>query len=163
MKTPWKALNYRQIRRGIELCNDNVVRLLRNATLALAASQWPATVYNSVLAMEEQGRLLILYEAYIDGIAIDNEWWRIMFGDHRLKITALATAFFIHKKKKKWTRTLKKLGKEYQELKERSMYVNYNSITGHWVQPGSISKRKAKDVFKTVNKFVQVSRDLMSD
>ena len=163
MKTSWKTLNYRQIRRGMELCNDNVVRLMRNAAIALKDHQWAATVYQAVLAMEEQGRLLLLYEAYIDGVIIDKEMWRIMFGDHRKKITAAAAAFFIQRDKRKWRRTLDKMGAEFQELKERALYVNFDSRTNRWIHPGRIDSKKAMQVFKKAAEFVKDTRQLMSD
>ena len=61
----------------MELCDENVSRYMANAALALRNQRWAAAVYQSVLAMEEQGRLLIFYEAYIDGITIDKDMWQL--------------------------------------------------------------------------------------
>ena len=97
----------------MELCDENVSRYMANAALALRNQRWAAAVYQSVLAMEEQGRLLIFYEAYIDGITIDKDMWQIMFGNHKKKIAAVAAAFFIQKQERKWNRTLEKLGSEF--------------------------------------------------
>ena len=147
----------------MELCNDNVIRLMRNATIALKSHQWAATLYQAVLAMEEQGRLLILYEAYIGGITIDKEMWKTMFGYHRKKIAAAAAAFFIQHDERKWGRTLDKMGAEFQELKERALYVNYDSRTNRWIHPGRIDSKRAMKVFKTAAEFVKDTRQLMSD
>ncbi len=147
----------------MELCDDNVSRLMKNAALALRNHEWAAAVYQSVLAMEEQGRLLIFYEAYIDGITIDEDMWKLMFGNHKKKIAAVAAAFFIQKDQRKWIRTLDKIGSDFQELKERALYVNFNSRTNHWIHPGRLDSKMAMKVFKTAAEFVKASRQLMSD
>jgi len=147
----------------MELCHENTHRLLRGAGIALRNRSWAGAVFQSVLAMEEQGRLVILYEAYIDGITIDEEWWRTMFGDHKTKIALLAAAFFIQKKQRKWTKTLRRLGSEFQELKELSMYVDYQTQRAQWSHPGRITEKKAHQVFKTAVEFIKGTEALMSE
>ena len=136
---------------------------MKAATISLTSRNWAGAVFQAILAMEEQGRLLILYEAYIDGITIDREWWRVMFGDHRAKISVLAMGYFSAKEKRKWMRTFRKLGSEYQNLKELSMYVNYQTDSARWTHPGRIKKKKALEVYKTAALFIKATEELMSD
>jgi AbiV family abortive infection protein len=163
MKKQWKTLTYPQIARGMVLCSMNAHRLSRGAAIALRNRSWAGAVFQSVLAMEEQGRLVILYAAYIGAIDIDEEWWRTMFRDHKAKIAWLATAFFIYKEQRKWTKTLRRLGTEFQALKEQAMYVDYRTEKGYWYHPGRIKKRKALEVFKTAAEFIKGTEALMSD
>lgn len=163
LKTQWKQLTYPQIARGMELCHVNVHRLMRGAAISLRARNWAGAVFQAILAMEEQGRLLVLYMAYIDGITIDKEWWRVMFGDHRKKIAVLAMGYFSAKGQRKWMRTFRKLGSEYQLLKEQAMYVNYQTKSGYWTHPGRISKTKTFKVLKSAAEFIKITEDLMSD
>jgi AbiV family abortive infection protein len=163
MKSQWKKLTYPQIARGIQLCHVNVRRLMRSAAISLKAGNWPGAVFQAILAMEEQGRLIVLYGAYIGALDIDKEWWRIMFGDHRGKIAALAMGYFSAKLQRKWTRTFHKLGSEYQNLKERAMYVSYQSTSGYWMHPGRIKKTKAIEVFKSAKEFIKVTEDMVTD
>jgi AbiV family abortive infection protein len=163
LKGQWRQLTYPQIARGIELCHVNAHRLLRGAAIAFKARNWAGAVFQAILAMEEQGRLLVLYLAYIDGITIDKEWWRVMFGDHRKKLAVLAMGYFIAKGQRKWMRTFRKLGSEYQTLKESAMYVNYQSKSAYWTHPGRINRTKALEVLKSAVEFIKTTEDMMSD
>jgi AbiV family abortive infection protein len=136
---------------------------MKGAAISYRVRNWAGVVFQAILAMEEQGRLIILYMAYIDGITIDKEWWRIMFGDHRQKIAVLAMGYFTSKEQRKWRRTFRKLGSEYQNLKELAMYVNYQTKNAYWTHPGSIKKRKAFEVLKTAAEFIKTTENMMTD
>jgi len=139
----WKKLNYKEIARGIILCHENVCRLLKSAANAFRSDFYPSAVMQSILAMEERGRKLILYSIHTGGTELDKGWWDVMFGDHRTKIASTVGEYFAQRKKRKWTRTLHKLGSQYQDLKEVAMYVSFDLKKDFWVHPGRISREKA--------------------
>ena len=159
----WKKLDYKEIARGIELCHKNVYRLLKAAVNAFRGGFYASAVMQSILAMEEQGRKLILYMIHVGGIEFDKEWWRIMFGDHRTKISSAAAAYFIQKGKRKWLRTLHKLGSQYQNLKELSMYVSFDLKKDSWIHPARISRKKALAILKEAHEFIKTSDELFRD
>jgi septation ring formation regulator EzrA len=52
----WKKLSYDEMKKGIELCHENVYRLLHSAERELNAGQYATATMLSILAVEEQAR-----------------------------------------------------------------------------------------------------------
>jgi AbiV family abortive infection protein len=136
---------------------------MKGALFSFSRGLYASALVQAILAMEEQGRKLILCEAYIDGVELDEEWWRIMFRDHRSKIALLATAYFVTKEQRKWRKTLRRMGSQYQTLKEHAMYVTYDLQRNRWIHPGSITEKKALAVLKEAKSFLAATDELMSD
>ena len=148
---------------GIERCHENVHRLMAGASLSFSRGLYASALMHTILAMEEQGRKLVLCGAYMDGIELDEEWWKIMFRDHRAKIALSAIGYFAAKAQRKWLKTLRKIGSQYQALKERSMYVTFDLQKNRWVHPGSITEKKALAVLKEAKSFISTTDEMMSD
>jgi AbiV family abortive infection protein len=157
----WKKLDYQEIAKGIEHCHWNVYRLMKGASGSFSTGLYANSVLQAILAMEEQGRKLLLWGAYIDGIELDEKWWRIMFRDHRSKIASLAAGHFVAKGERKWLKTLYRIGSQYQALKEHAMYVTFDLQSDRWVHPGTITKRKALLVLKEAKSFASTTDDMM--
>jgi AbiV family abortive infection protein len=157
----WKKLDYEEIGKGIEHCHWNVYRLMKGASLSFSTGLYGNAVMQAILAMEEQGRKLLLWTAYIDGIELDEEWWETMFRDHKGKIASLAMGHFFAKGQRKWMKTIHRIGSQYQKLKEHAMYVTFDIQKDRWVHPGTITKGKALVVLKEAKSFAKTTDDMM--
>ena len=162
-KLKWKRLSYRELFVGIARCHENVHSLVTAAQYLYSKGFYASAVFQTILAMEEQGRKLVLYVAYIDGIELDEKCWRIIFRDHRSKIALLAIGYFSTLGKRKWMKTLRRVGSEYQALKERAMYVDFEVERNHWTHPGRISQKKALSVLREAKLFLFATDKIMVD
>lgn len=160
-RVKWRKLDYPEIAKGIEYCHYNVYRLMKGASLSFSKGLYANSVVQAILAMEEQGRKLLLWSAYTGIIELNEEWWKTMFRDHRGKIASLAMGHFSAKGERKWTRTFHKIGSQYQTLKEHAMYVTFDLQTNRWIHPGTIAKRKALLVLKEAKSFASTTDDMM--
>jgi len=160
-RVKWKKLDYPEIAKGIEYCHYNVHRLMKGASLSFSKCLYANSVVQAILAMEEQGRKLLLWSTYVGIIELDEKYWKTMFRDHQGKIASLAMGHFSAKGERKWMRTFDKIGSQYQTLKEHAMYVTFDLQTDRWIHPGTITRRKALLVLKDAKSFASTTDDMM--
>jgi AbiV family abortive infection protein len=125
-----------QLDEGIALCSRNARRLLKDADLLYSNRSYGHALALSVLALEEQGRKVMLMAIKRKVAEIDRELWRLMFRDHEQK---LAMSFQIFTESLKKRPSQEELNHMYRTMphavamKNRGLYVDF--FNGLWHSP----------------------------
>lgn len=77
-----------QLDKGIELCSRNTRRFLKDAELLYSHRSYGHALALSVLALEEQGRKIMLLAVKKGATELNRELWRMMFRDHGQKLAS---------------------------------------------------------------------------
>jgi len=171
----WKKLSYDEIWKGIEACHMNVYRLLESAKRELNAKSYATATMLSILALEEQGRKLALYGAYLGLIEIDCAWWKTMFRSHEEKIALLWLGLLTYAIEKKGeidfknldkmtsidSEASRKIGKQLQKQKELAMYVTFDLEKNAWLDPQMITKAKSVSVYRQALRSIRATDKYM--
>ena len=173
----WKRLSYDEIKKGVESCHMNVYRLMCSAERELNAESYATAMMLSILALEEQGRKLALFAAYLGMIEIDYDWWKTMFRSHEEKIALIWLGLLTYAMERKGeidygnfdkitsihSAASRKIGEQLQKQKEQAMYVTFDMERDRWLDPQAISKTEAIGVYRKVLRTIRATDKYMLD
>lgn len=159
------------MKEGIELCHENVYRLLRSGERELNAGSYAVAAMLSILAVEEQARKIILFSAYSGMVEIDHEWWKTMFRSHIDKIAVTTMSLLSYAEEQKpikgdldiekfekmasvFSALSKKTGKRLQRQKELATYVTYDMNRAKWFHPGAITEKTSRRIHRFCLKLI---------
>lgn len=145
-----------QLDEGIALCSRNARRLLKDADLLYSNRSYGHALALSVLALEEQGRKVMLVAVKRKVAEIDRELWRMMFRDHGQKLAMTFNIFTQSLKVKPPPEELERIYRHILDavaMKNRGLYVDF--FKGSWHSPFDADmKRAAKPLLPWVKDVI---------
>jgi AbiV family abortive infection protein len=157
VSAPSEQISSNQLDEGIALCNRNACRFLKDADLLYSNRSYGHALAFSVLALEEQGRKIMLVAVKKKAIKIDRKLWNMMFRDHGQK---LAMTFNIFTKTMKVKPPQEELEEIYRgipstvAMKNRGLYVDF--FKNSWHSPSDADvKRAAKTLLPWVKGVIR--------
>jgi len=146
-----------QLDMGIRLCSRNARRFLKDAELLCSCRSYGHALALSVLALEEQGRKIMLL-AVKEGVAESNkELQRMMFRDHGQKLAMSFNIFTQTLKVKPPQEELERIYRSIPDavaMKNRGLYVDFFKNSWHSPFDADVN-RAAKKLVPWVKMVIQ--------
>lgn len=146
-----------QLDMGIRLCSRNARKFLKDAELLYSRRSYGHALALSVLALEEQGRKIILLAVKQKLVQIDRGLWRMMFRDHGQKLAMTFNIFTETMKVKPPQQELEKIYRSIPDavaMKNRGLYVDF--FKNSWHSPFDADvKRAAESILPWVGSTIQ--------
>jgi AbiV family abortive infection protein len=131
---------------GIRLCSRNARRFLKDAELLYSRRSYGHALALSVLALEEQGRKIMLVALKRNLIQMDKELWRMMFRDHGQKLAMSFNIFTQTLKVKPPQEELERIYRSIPDavaMKNRGLYVDF--FKNSWHSPFDADVKRAAE------------------
>lgn len=159
----------KKIMDGSSLSLKNAERLLKDAKNAKANNNYELTISQAILALEELGKALILWECVETNTKIDKKFWHNNLEYHEKKLTGITENLkkFTptgHIQAKKQLVKMEKLLKKFAGKKLQAIYLDWDPSKNDWFLFSEKSKptrkKEAAEVFTLAEWLIQgYSRD----
>lgn len=164
----------RELLDGASLALKNADRLCKDARMAFNNDRFSTAMALSVLALEEYGKCLLLYEAKTKQRMITEDIWHKEFENHEAKLDAILrvlSSFPLPPKLKeqgdKDLLHFKKLFQKWRNRKLESIYLDWDAATGMWYnyddRPDTEKKNDAKEVLELTEDWFKRFTENMGD
>ena len=150
---------------GSRICLKNAGRLANDARMLYESQRYSSSISLSVLALEELGKMFLLYDAEERRQPITSKKWRETFKSHGEKIAIITAYLDSHvgnnsAEKKGAMRRLSKVLKALSFKKMESIYVDWDEKNGcwHYFDNHDADKQKiAKTAMRAITSFVDTT------
>lgn len=146
-----------QLDMGIRLCSRNARRFLKDAELLCSNRSYGHALALSILALEEQGRKMMLVAIKRKVTEVNRELWRMMFRNHGQKLAMSLNIFTQTLKAKPPQEELERIYRSIPDavaMKNRGLYVDF--FKNSWHSPFDTDvKRAAENLLPWVKSVIQ--------
>lgn len=159
MRTYRGKLTVEQIAQGIEVCLDNIEKLVEDAHVLLEANRPPSASFALLCADQELGKVYVLQLMAMCLLKDQAEWrlWWRRFRGHEAK-TALANVFdILELDESRFSSVIEVVEKDWlpsardlESLRQLCLYVDYSATENRWLSPREISMEVAEPLMRKV-------------
>lgn len=144
---------------GSSLALKNTDRLLKDARILFDNKRYSTSLALSVLALEEFGKCLLLFEAMTKRSKVTSNMWRKHFMNHNVKLNAILRIIELFPPSPEYKDELDKESKELAKLVEKwgatkiqAIYVDWDNQTKNWFcYDEKVDEDKMKDSREVLN------------
>src|SRR5574341_107397 len=165
---------HKELLDGAALALKNSERLCVDARVAFDNDRYSTALALSVLALEEYGKGLMLYEANTKITKIDADLWHSKFEKHEIKLDSilrvLDTFPISPELKQQHQEELKFLRNSFQKWKNAKMeaiYLDWDASTGTWYyyndKPDTQKQEDAKEALELAERWLTIIKGTVGD